>query len=159
MSGDRMNLAKEGAKIAADSLGDDDLLEVIAFDTNPIVYVPLRSARDRVHNREDIAKIQPGGGTEFVGAIERAVADLATAYDARRHVILLTDGQAPLQGLREIVARLRANDGTLSTIGVGEADEKTLRMLASIGGGRAYFVPDPSQLADAFRRELAIVRK
>ena len=63
--------AEEELKRAAETqatvetLEGDDMIEVIAFDSSPVRYVNMGPARYRSRIDGELARIQPGGGTEI----------------------------------------------------------------------------------------------
>ncbi len=95
MQGLPLEMAKQAAKATADTLAADDLLEVIAFDSQPTRIVRMTPAKHRARIQSDIARIQAGGGTEIFSALDAAYQALSTTRAKKKHVILLTDGQAP----------------------------------------------------------------
>ena len=103
MSGLPIEMAKAAAKATADTLASDDLIEVIAFDSSPTRVVRMTPAKHRARIQSDIARIQAGGGTEIFSALDAAYQTLTVTRARRKHVILLTDGQAPHNGIRDLV--------------------------------------------------------
>ncbi|HEX7663625.1 MAG TPA: VWA domain-containing protein, partial [Polyangiaceae bacterium] len=103
MSGLPLEMAKAAAKATADTLSSDDLLEVIAFDSSPTRIVKMTPAKHRARIQNDIARIQSAGGTEIFSALDAAYQDLTVTRARKKHVILLTDGQAPNNGIRDLV--------------------------------------------------------
>jgi uncharacterized membrane protein len=160
MSGLPMEMAKAAAKATADTLSSDDLIEVIAFDSSPTRVVRMTAAKHRARIQSDIARIQPGGGTEIFGALDSAYQSLTATRARRKHVILLTDGQAPSNGIRDLVQAMAAESITVTAVGLGSAiDEGLLRTIADLGGGRLYKVMDPQQLPRVFTRETEMVSR
>ena len=71
MTGLPLEMAKPAAKATADTLAADDLLEVIAFDSQPTRIVQMTPAKHRARIQSDIARIQAGGGTEIFSRARR----------------------------------------------------------------------------------------
>jgi Mg-chelatase subunit ChlD len=160
MSGLPLEMAKAAAKATADTLSSDDLLEVIAFDSQPTKVVKMTAAKHRARFQNDIARIQPGGGTEIFGALDAANQSLTVTRARKKHVILLTDGQAPPNGIRELVQGMAAEGITVSTVALGGgADDTMLRMISDLGGGRFYKVLDPQSLPRVFTLETEMVSR
>jgi Mg-chelatase subunit ChlD len=160
MTGLPLEMAKQAAKATADTLAGDDLLEVIAFDSQPTRIVRMTPAKHRARVQNDIARIQAGGGTEIFPALDAAYQALSTTRARKKHVILLTDGQAPQSGIRDLVQAMAAEDMTVSTVGLGGGvDENLLRMVSDVGGGRFYKVADPQSLPRIFTRETEMVSR
>jgi uncharacterized membrane protein/uncharacterized protein YegL len=160
MSGLPMEMAKAAAKATADTLSSDDLIEVIAFDSAPTRVVRMTAAKHRARVQNDIARIQAGGGTEIFGALDAAYQSLTATRARRKHVILLTDGQASHNGIRDLVQAMAAEGITVTSVGLGSGiDEGLLRMISDLGGGRLYKVMDPQQLPRVFTRETEMVSR
>ncbi|HET9953332.1 MAG TPA: VWA domain-containing protein [Polyangiaceae bacterium] len=158
MSGLPMEMAKAACIASVSTLKGDDLLEVVAFDAEPVRYVKLQPVRYRSRIQADVQRIQPGGGTELFPALDMAYQDLSVVQARKKHVILLTDGQAPTQGLRELAQAMLAEAITVTTVGLGgDVNQELLRTLADAGGGRFHAVPDPNSLPRIFTRETELV--
>jgi Ca-activated chloride channel homolog len=160
MTGLPLEMAKQAAKATADTLAADDLLEVIAFDSQPTRIVRMTPAKHSARIQTDIARIQAGGGTEIFSALDTAYQALTTTRAKRKHVVLLTDGQAPQNGIRDLAQAMAAEDITVTTVGLGGGiDEGLLRTIAEVGGGRFYKVSDPQSLPRIFTRETEMVSR
>jgi Ca-activated chloride channel family protein len=160
MSGLPLEMAKTAAKATADTLAGEDLLEVIAFDSQPTKIVKMTAAKHRARIQSDIARLAPGGGTEIFGALDAAYQSLSVTRARKKHVILLTDGQAPQNGIRELVQAMAAEGMTVSTVGLGTGiDDSLLRTISDLGGGRFYKVTDPQALPRVFTRETEMVSR
>jgi Ca-activated chloride channel family protein len=160
MSGLPLEMAKQAARATADTLSADDLLEVIAFDSQPTRIVKMMAAKHRARIQSDIARIQAGGGTEIFGALDAAYQALTVTRARKKHVILLTDGQAPQNGIRDLVQAMSAEGMTVSTVGLGAGiDDGLLRMISDLGGGRFYKVVDPQALPRVFTKETEMVSR
>jgi Mg-chelatase subunit ChlD len=160
MTGVPLEMAKQAAKATADTLAGDDLLEVIAFDSQPTRIVRMTPAKHRARIQNDIARIQAGGGTEIFPALDAAYQALSTTRARKKHIILLTDGQAPQSGIRDLVQAMAAEEMTVSSVGLGGGvDENLLRMISDVGGGRFYKVADPQSLPRIFTRETEMVSR
>jgi uncharacterized membrane protein len=160
MTGLPLEMAKQAARATADTLAGDDLLEVIAFDSQPTRIVRMTPAKHSARVQNDIARIQAGGGTEIFAALDAAYQGLSTTRARRKHVVLLTDGQAPQAGIRDLVQAMAAENITVTTVGLGGGiDEGMLRTIAEVGGGRFYRVVDPQALPRIFTRETEMVSR
>jgi Mg-chelatase subunit ChlD len=160
MNGLPLEMAKQAAKATADTLAADDLLEVIAFDSQPTRIVRMTPAKHRARIQSDIARIQAGGGTEIFPALDAAYQAMSTVRAKKKHVVLLTDGQAPQSGIRDLVQAMAAENITVTSVGLGGGiDEGLLRTIAEVGGGRFYKVADPQSLPRIFTRETEMVSR
>lgn len=167
MSGLRIEMARQAAIAASEELKDDELLEIVAFDSLAVTIIPLREAGQRAANRFDILRIEPGGGTDYLPALVVASHDFdalggssgSGAPGPHRHVVLVTDGQAPMDGVLDRVRSMRARRISTSAVGLGkDPDRRFLGQIAVEGGGRAYFVDDPTSLPAVLRSEIGRAR-
>ncbi len=153
-----MEMAKAACRATVETLEGDDLIEVIAFDSTPQRYVKMQPARYRSRIQNDIARIQPGGGTEIFASLDMAYQDLSVVQARKKHVVLLTDGQAPVQGIKDLAAGMLAEAITVTTVGLGDGvNQELLRSVADAGGGRFHLVPDPNSLPRIFTRETELI--
>ncbi len=160
MSGVPLEMAKAACKATVSTLQGDDLIQVIAFDSSPARYVKMQPARYRSRIQNEILRIQPGGGTEIFSALDMAYQDVSVVQARKKHVILLTDGRAPTQGIRDVTQAMIAEAITVTTVGLGDgADADLLRMIADTGGGRFHAVPDPNSLPKIFTRETEMISR
>jgi Ca-activated chloride channel homolog len=160
MTGLPMEMAKAACRATVETLGGDDLIEVIAFDSQPKRFVKLQPARYHSRIQNEIATIQAGGGTAIFPALDAAYQDISVAQARKKHVILLTDGRADSDGIRDLVGAMIAENITVTTVGLGDgSDADFLRMIADAGGGRYHHVPDPNSLPRIFTRETEMLTR
>ncbi len=160
MTGLPLEMAKAAAKATVGILSPDDLVEVIAFDSSPVRYVKMQPARNRSRIGSEIARIQPGGGTEIFPALDAAYQDMTVTQARKKHVILLTDGRAPTNGIRDVASAMIAESITITTVGLGgDVDEQLLKMIADVGGGRFHAVQDPNNLPRIFTKETEMIAR
>lgn len=160
MTGLPLDMAKAACAATVSTLQSDDLVGVIAFDSLPNRYVKLQPARYRGRIQNDIAQIQPGGGTAIFPALDAAYQDISVVQARKKHVILLTDGRADSQGIRDLVQAMVAEAITVTTVGLGAGvDGELLRSIADAGGGRYHAVADANSLPRIFTRETEMVSR
>jgi Ca-activated chloride channel homolog len=160
MAGLPLEMAKVACRATVETLRDDDLVEIIAFDQEPTRYVKMQPARYNTRIQSDISRIQNTGGTNFFPALDMAYQDISVAQARKKHVILLTDGRAEPHGLRDLVQAMLAESITVTTVGLGnEADVDLLRMIAETGGGRFHQAPDPNSLPRIFTHETEMITR
>ncbi|HTM44177.1 MAG TPA: VWA domain-containing protein [Polyangiaceae bacterium] len=158
MTGLPLDMAKAACSATVGTLQGDDLVEVIAFDSQATRYVKMQPARYRGRIQSQIAQIQPGGGTAIFPALDAAYQDISVVQARKKHVILLTDGRAENQGIRDLVSAMVAENITVTTVGMGDGvDAELLRMIADTGGGRYHAVADPNSLPRIFTRETEMI--
>ncbi len=158
MSGQKIELAKDAARAAADLLGPDDAMAVIGFSSEPERMVRMQSARNHLRIGQNIARLTAQGGTAIFPALDMAFQDLLATTARVKHVILLTDGQTQESGISDLVQAMRAEGITVSAVGLGgDVNRGLLQQAASLGGGRAYFTNDPHNVPRIFVRETTTV--
>ncbi len=158
MQGPKMELAKEAARATAESLAPEDLIGVVSFDSEARLAVRLQRAGNRYRISTDIGKLNANGGTHIYPALDMAYQTLLTAPAKIKHVILLTDGQAPRQGIDALVRQMKRSGITVSTVGVGsDVDHNLLESIADRGGGRFYFTDRPETLPRIFVKETKLI--
>jgi Ca-activated chloride channel homolog len=161
MSGLPIEMARASVDGVIDTLAAGDCAGVLAFDSVPTRIVTLTLPTQREVMKGEVAGIRAGGGTDILPALVVARRDVAAARRAkRRAVVLLTDGQSPVEGLQAVASAI-ANDGaTLSTIGLGGGtDQRLLEELAGRGNGRAHHVADSNALPGVMKREIDDVKR
>jgi hypothetical protein len=156
MSGPKMDLTKEAARGAAELMNPQDLITVVTFDSQAQTVVRLQPASNRQRILSDIAQIRASGGTNVLPGLQEAFDQLLSARARKKHAIVLSDGQSPAEGVRELVDEAAAGGITVSAVGVGDgADLALLQTIAGRGGGRFYHTRDPASIPRIFTREAA----
>ena len=160
MSGPKLELAKDAARATAELLAADDLIGVVAFDSQATPLVRLQRAQNRVRISSDISRLVAGGGTQLLPPLQEAYQQLVSAPAKIKHVILLTDGQAEYQGIIDLVDQMVASKITVSTVGVGSgADQTLLTAIAEHGNGRFYYTQDANSIPKIFTKETTQVAR
>jgi Ca-activated chloride channel homolog len=154
MSGPKMDLTKEAARGAAELMNAQDLITVVTFDSQAQTVVRLQPASNRQRILSDIAQVRASGGTNVLPGLQEAFDQLLAARARKKHAIVLSDGQSPAEGVRELVDEAAAAGITVSAVGVGDgADLALLQTIAARGGGRFYQTRDPASIPRIFTRE------
>ena len=100
-----------------------------------------------------ISGIRADGQTNIFAGLDQAVQSLEGVTATRRHIILLTDGWSSSGQYDEILAKMKADGITLSTVGAGGGANPFLEELATKGGGRFYAAANPASIPDIFLKE------
>ncbi|HEX6290625.1 MAG TPA: VWA domain-containing protein [Herpetosiphonaceae bacterium] len=158
MDGEKLKLAKEGAAQSFAALDDQDQIGVIAFDESAMWAVDLQKKPPSPEFLSSIGNIGVGGGTDLRPGLEQATSALERAEAKIKHVVLLTDGQAPYN-YDEVIQRMKQAGITLSTVGIEDYDPN-LKRIAPETGGRFYEVDDRNDVPRLFFDEsLRITRR
>ncbi|MGH2370814.1 MAG: VWA domain-containing protein, partial [Chloroflexota bacterium] len=157
----RMDLAREGAIQAVETLQVGDQVGVIAFDYTPRWITEVRTINGPGDVRavaDRIATVQPDGGTDIYSAMDYAYRGLQQVSARVKHVILLTDGEqgSPAPFVQLINAMRRAGI-TLSTVGVsgdiGSRAQADMQEWARRGQGRYYHTNTPRDVPRIMTQE------
>ncbi len=160
MSGSKLELAKEAAARSVELLREEDTLGFIAFDDRPWVIVETAPLKDKKEAADKIRSVSPGGGTEIYSSLELAYQELEDLKLQRKHIILLTDGQAPGGDYEGLIEEGKEKNITLSTLALGsDADRGLLEDLANMGSGRFYDVTDSSVIPSILSRETVMATR
>ncbi len=154
MQGPKLDTAKDAALVAIEGLAPTDQVAIISFDSEAKVEIPLQSAANKKQIAKDLAKLDAGGGTAFLPALQAAEAVLHDSKLATKHVILFTDGESPSDGVADLAKKMHAAKITISAVGVAGADRTLLSMIADEGNGRLYMVEDIGSLPKIFLKEI-----
>ncbi|SKC72948.1 VWA domain-containing protein [Maledivibacter halophilus] len=156
----KIEMAKEAAIKAVNSLKPKDQIGVITFDDTPqwVVKPSPDQKEDKV--KGDIQTIRAGGGTSIIPALNEAYSTLKEIDTKQKHIILLTDGQAERVGYDEVVNKMKEAGITISTVAVGEgSDVSLLERIAKGGKGRYYYVDEYSSIPEIFTKETFLASK
>lgn len=150
----------EGAADAfVDQMASEDWGEVIKFALLGEVvqaYTPNKAAL-----KTAIAEpwALSGSQTMLYDAVYRSVAD-TTQREGRRAVLAITDGidNASQHSLDELITFAGEKNVPVFTVGLNEADTESLAQLASGTGGRYFYAPDPTALADIYAQLASLLK-
>jgi len=159
----KMAMAREAAIRSIEALRPKDTLGVLGFDSRFAWVVKpqiITSGGDITNAQTQISRVKADGGTSIYPALEEAY-KAASAREARlKHIILLTDGQSFAADYPTLVAKMQAEQITLSTIAVGsDSDTKLLTALAQMGSGRYYFTERSADVPRITSRETTIATR
>ena len=149
----KVDIGKEAILRAAAALTERDEIGVVGFNETAHWVVHTQPLGNIADLQGQIAGIQPDGQTNIFAGLDQAVQSLETATATRRHIILLTDGWSTSGQYDQILARMKADGITLSTVGAGGGANPFLEQLAQQGGGRYYAAANPASIPDIFLKE------
>lgn len=162
----QQTIANAGAAEAVRSLDTTDMLMVVEFSSSPRVVVPMGPNTGRERNARRVEAITSGGGTRILDAMRVAGEELVNVEANVKHMIVLTDGRDESTrggdaggGMVAYADRLADAGVTVTTIGIGDAEEEALRQIAVAGEGVFYKVDDPRTLPAIFLQEVSVVRR
>jgi Ca-activated chloride channel homolog len=159
----KLPIAQEAAIGFAKRAREQDLTEIIDFDSRVMILVPFTNNLNELE--QAIKKTSAGGSTSLYNAIYIALKDLkklvATNVEEirRRAIVVLSDGEdtsslLPFDEVLDLAKRsetaiyaigLRSNEGGANVSKGFKEAEFAMRQLSQETGGRAFF---PNQAAD-----------
>lgn len=159
---DKMSRVKEGLRTMVAKLRPDDIVSIVAFDTQARLLFPAQPIEDGNSLRYAIDCLMPEGGTNLHSGLMLGYSEAKRHFrpGATNRVILLTDGIANF-GVTD-PARIAADSAArnergidLSTIGVGlDLNNDLLRRLAKSGRGLYHFISDYKDINKVFVNEV-----
>lgn len=154
----RIEAAKEAAMSAVEVLSERDNIGVIGFDDTAQWVVPFQSVSSLSDVQNQIGTLRADGGTAFYSALDEAYRVLQGAQTPQKHVIFLSDGQPADTGFENIALAMQKSGITLTTVAVGsDANTQLMRLLSTLGGGRAYEVSEFDSIPKIFTKETMLV--
>jgi hypothetical protein len=162
----KMSLADEGAANAIRFLGPQDLLTVLAVDSEAHEMVPLQQVgpnRDKMESA--VRRIEStGGGIYVYNGLKAAWDQLKTAPVGQRHIILFSDAADSEQpdAYKSLIGEITANGGTVSVIALGtrsDPDAWLLDDIAKLGKGRIFYTDKAEELPSIFSQETVAVAR
>jgi uncharacterized membrane protein len=149
----KVDIGKEAILRAAAAMTERDELGVVAFNEAAHWVVKTQPLGGVADLQGQISGIRADGQTNIFAGLDQAVQSLEGVTATRRHIILLTDGWSTSGQYDEILAKMRADGITLSTVGAGGGANPFLEQLATQGGGRFYAAANPASIPDIFLKE------
>ena len=149
----KVDIGKEAILRAAAALTERDELGVVGFNETAHWVVRTQPLGQVTDLQGQIAGIRADGQTNIFAGLDQAVTSLEGTTATRRHIILLTDGWSTSGQYDQILAKMKADGITLSTVGAGGGANPFLEQLAQRGGGRFYAATNPSSIPDIFLKE------
>ncbi|WP_081477340.1 VWA domain-containing protein [Methanocella arvoryzae] len=149
------SVAKTSAVSFVESRGDGDQVGVVSFYTSASLNSALKqmnSGTNKTTVKNAINSLSASGGTDISSGIKKAIAELDAhkRSTAKQYIIVLTDGYSQYPEFDLIEAdKAKAKGYTIFTIGMGMADEDTLKKIAS-KPEYYYRVLSPEQLEAAY---------
>jgi Ca-activated chloride channel family protein len=173
MSGDPIAAAKEAARLVVASLGADDRLSVVAFDSYVKLLVDgrIQDAAGKAAATLAIAQLEAGSSTNLGGGWLQGCTSVARVMEARagqalrNRVVVLSDGQANVgmvepDELSGHASKLRARGLVSSAVGIGEGYSDTqLEAIAASGGGSLHHASLPQEIVELVLGELDELRE
>lgn len=144
----KMDLAKEAAITAVNSLKNYDYIGIITFDANAKLVCEITPATKKDEIISKINDIKVGYGTNYVPAFRMANTNLIAFNEVNyKSVVFISDGNPQDSSYKTYISLMRDKDIVTSTIALGDsinADE--LKSMADVGGGKYFQVKNANEL-------------
>jgi Ca-activated chloride channel homolog len=164
MAGQKLHTMKAAVKHLIDQLDKDDIITIIAFESNAHVLVSAQPASDKEALKRQVDKLKDGGGTRMAPALQEALRLVGQKQGEERvnRIVLLTDGEAtdPLYDSRQAADEAGVRGIPLIALGLGQEwkeeflfDLADRSILAPPGSrtGLADYIPEPQDVERIFQ--------
>jgi uncharacterized membrane protein len=149
MTGTRVQLAKEVARLAIRRLLPHDKVGIVEFYGAKRWAAPIQPASNAIEIQRALNRMTAGGGTIIMPAIEEAYYGLQNVRTRYKHVLVLTDGGVEAGAFEPLLRKMARRGMNVSTVLIGGgAHSSFLVSLSRWGKGRFYSVPDRFNLPE-----------
>ncbi|MEZ6014054.1 MAG: VWA domain-containing protein [Planctomycetota bacterium] len=156
MGGNRVQLAKEVARLAIRRLLPHDKVGMVEFYGAKRWAVPIQPASNSIEIERALNRLDAGGGTVILPAIEEAYYGLKNVRTRYKHVLILTDGGVETGAFEPLLRRMADEGMNVSTVLIGgDAHSEFLVSLSNWGQGRFYSVPNRFNLPEILLKQPA----
>jgi len=156
MGGMRVTLAKEVARLAMRRLLPHDKVGIVEFYGAKRWAAPIQPASNLIELQRALNRLDAGGGTVILPAIEEAFYGLQNVETRYKHVLILTDGGVETGAFEPLLRKMASKGVNISTVLVGgDAHSEFLVTLANWGKGRFYSVPNRFNLPEIILKQPA----
>ncbi len=154
MSGVRVQLAKEVARLAMRRLLPHDKVGIVEFYGAKRWAAPLQPASNAIELQRALNRMDAGGGTVILPALEEAFYGLQNVDTRYKHVLVLTDGGVESGDFESLMRRMAGEGINVSTVLAGGGyHSEFLVNIANWGKGRFYNVPERFKLPEILLKE------
>lgn len=133
----KLDVSKRAAIEAFRTLDEQDEVGLLAFDTASHWVLDLQKLPSTETMQQAVGRLQSGGGTDIVQAVNSSIEGLRDANSALKHIILITDG-LDFNNLTPTGQAVADAGMTLSVLAIGTETGLELPAMARAGGGRFY---------------------
>lgn len=145
MAGEPLRLAKQASLSFLRALRSDDRSMVVAINNEAAVIAPLSS--DRAAQARAVEQLDPWSTTALYDAVI-ATLDRLAPEAGRQALVVFSDGtdRYSQASAREMLERARRSNALIYPIAFGKQRPPVLADLASVTGGRSFFLKDAREL-------------
>lgn len=139
MSGARIQLAKEIARMAISHLNEHDKVGIVEFYGAKRWAAPIQSAANRLDINRALNRLTAGGGTIILPALEEAHYALLNTSSTTKHVVVISDAGVEGADYESLLRKISRDNIAVSTILVGPAAHTGFMADLSQWGRGAFF--------------------
>lgn len=159
MSGEKINRARQALARFIETTHREDEYFLISFSDR--AHSLLDNTRDGDAVVDKFTYVEPRGETALFDATYLGIEKVSHGSSARRAILLITDGNDTCSRytFEEVRRSLQEADVVLYAIGIlsysrseARAGRSTLKELASVSAGKAFFPNNAAETIDAFER-------
>lgn len=163
MRGEKLEYVKKAGAFVVEHLSEKDRISVVSYDDDVVTNWKSGPITNKKQIQNVIERIVDGGATNLSGGMLEGYSQAKPTYASgfTNRVLLLSDGIANRgitseAGLNNIAMQQNRENGiTLSTFGVGaDYNEDLMQNLAEHGSGNYYFIKNPDEIPEIFKREM-----
>jgi len=159
MGGTRVQLAKEVARLAIRRLLPHDKVGIVEFYGAKRWAAPIQPASNSIEIERALNRLDAGGGTVILPAIEEAFYGMQNVQTRFKHVLVLTDGGVERGAFEPLLRRMADEGMNVSTVLIGpEAHSEFLVSMSNWGKGRFYNVPNRFNLPELMLKQPTTAR-
>ncbi|MEC7584909.1 MAG: VWA domain-containing protein, partial [Planctomycetota bacterium] len=156
MGGRRVPLAKAVSRLAMKRRLPHDKVGIVEFYGAKRWAAPIQPASNLIELQRALNRLDSGGGTVILPAIEEAFYGLQNVETRYKHVLILTDGGVESGAFEPLLRRMADKGINTSTVLIGpEAHSEFLVTLANWGKGRFYNVPNRFNIPELILKQPA----
>ncbi|MDP7061305.1 MAG: VWA domain-containing protein [Planctomycetota bacterium] len=156
MGGNRVQLAKEVARLAIHRLLPHDKAGIVEFYGAKHWAAPIQPASNVIELERALNRMSAGGGTVILPAIEEAFYAMQNVQTRYKHVLVLTDGGVEAGDFESLLRNMSDKGITTSTVLIGsQAHSEFLVNMSNWGKGRFYNVPNRFNLPEVILKQPA----
>ncbi|GLQ08772.1 hypothetical protein GCM10007913_07040 [Devosia yakushimensis] len=154
----RLDIAKQATLAAVRLLNRNSQVGIVVFDSDPNIVLPLQRIDDPAIASAALSNVDPGGGTSIYPGLKAALDMLRGVETPARHIIVMTDGLSQPADFPGLLADIRAEGITVSSVSIGKGAERTLiERIARLGGGTFHATDDFAALPSILSQEAMLL--
>lgn len=154
----RLDIAKQATLAAVRLLNRNSQVGIVVFDSDPNIVLPLQRIADPTVAATALANVDPGGGTSIYPGLSAALNMLRGVETPARHIIVMTDGLSQPADFPGLLAEIRAEGITVSSVSIGKGAERSLiERIALLGGGAFHATDDFAALPSILSQEAMLL--